>query len=52
MCVTCYHVEWVTNKTSMKKTSGYATMVHGRGVQSASLYYNFRKPGNYVIMTS
>jgi len=22
------------------------------GVQSASLYHNFRKPGNYVIMTS
>jgi len=22
------------------------------GVQSASLYDNFRKPGNYVIMTS
>jgi len=33
-------------------TSGYATMVHSRGVQSASLYDKFRKPGNYVIMTS
>jgi len=36
----------------MKSTSGYATMVHDRGVQSASLYDNFCKPGNYVIMTS
>jgi len=29
-------------------------MLHGSrpGVQSASLYDNFGKPGNYVIMTS
>jgi len=39
-----------TNKQT-DKTSGYATMVHGQGC-SPSLYNNFHKPGNYVIMTS
>jgi len=33
-------------------TSGYAIRGSRPGVQSASLYDNFGKPGNYVIMTS
>jgi len=35
-----------------EETSGYATWFTAGGVQSASLYDNFGKPGNYVIMTS
>jgi len=33
-------------------TSGYTLRWSWPGVQSASLYDNFRKRGNYVIMTS
>jgi len=40
-CATYFHRK--------QKISGYTTWV---GVQSASLYDNFGKPGNYVIMTS
>jgi len=36
----------------LPKTSGYTLRGSRSGVQSASLYHNFRKPGNYVIMTS